>query len=238
MPARANWGAPTHRYYGSPVVQSAHTFLARYRPKADASIESTLPSWPLLRGDGRPGDRAITQPNVSDAAVQAKTGRVWAEWFALLDDEGAARLPHPEIAILLRERHGLSGWWSQTVTVAYEQARGLRVLHQTARGFQVGVSRTVPVNVDVLFTAWVDEASRQRWLGDEAITIRRATRPKSMRITWSDGHTNVDVNFWNKGPAKSSVQIQHSKLADRNDVEAKRTFWRAALGRLAEQVTA
>ena len=178
----------------------------------------------------------MTRPAISDDAVQAKTGRVWDEWFTLLDAEGAAALAHRKIAIHLRERHGLSGWWSQTVTVAYEQARGRRELHQTSRGYQVGVSKTVPVNVNALFTAWEDDASRRQWLGVEPITIRRATRPKSMRITWSDDQTNVDVSFWDKGPAKSTVQVQHSKLADRDEVEAMRTFWRAALARLAAQL--
>ena len=103
----------------------------------------------------------MTQPTISDAAVQAKTGRVWAEWFTLLDAKGAAGLAHREIAVALREQHGLSGWWSQMVTVAYEQARGRREPHQTARGYQVGVSKTVPVAVDALFTAWEDEVSRQ-----------------------------------------------------------------------------
>ena len=180
----------------------------------------------------------MTQPTISDAAVQAKTGRVWAGWFTLLDAEGAVGLTHLEIAVALREQHGLSGWWSQMVTVAYEQARGLREPHQTSRGYQVGVSKTVPVAVDALFTAWEDEVARRRWLGDEPITIRRATRPKSMRITWSDGQTNVDVSFWDKGPAKSTVQVQHSKLADRGEVEDKRSFWRAALGRLSKHLAA
>ncbi len=179
----------------------------------------------------------MTQPTISDAAVQAKTGRVWTEWFTLLDAKGAAGLAHREIAVALREQHGLSGWWSQMVTVAYEQARGRREPHQTARGYQVGVSKTVPVAVDALFTAWEDEVSRRRWLGDEPITIRRAARHKSMRITWSDGQTNLDVSFWDKGPAKSTVQVQHSKLDDRDDVETKRTFWRAALARLAGQLS-
>lgn len=179
----------------------------------------------------------MAEPTISNAAVQAKTGRVWAEWFTLLDTDGAADMTHREIAAALRDRHGLSGWWSQMVTVAYEQARGRREPHQTTRGYQVGVSKTVPVSVEALFTAWEDEASRRHWLGNEPITIRRATRPKSMRITWSDGQTNVDVSFWDKGPTKSTVQVQHSKLADREDVEAKRTFWRAALGRLAARLS-
>ena len=180
----------------------------------------------------------MTQPTMSDAAVKARTGRAWAEWFTLLDAEGAAEMTHREIAAALHDRHGLSGWWSQMVTVAYEQARGRREPHQTARGYQVGVSKTLPVNVDALFTAWEDEEPRRAWLGDEPITIRRATRPRSMRITWSDAQTNVDVSFWDKDPAKSTVQVQHSRLADRDDVETKRAFWRSALARLARQLSA
>jgi hypothetical protein len=180
----------------------------------------------------------MTKPTISDEAVHAKTGRVWAEWFALLDDQGAAAMPHPQIATTLRNHHGLSGWWSQTVTVAYEQARGRREPHQTSRGYQVGVSKTVPVNVDALFSAWENEEIRKHWLGDESITVRRATRAKSMRITWNGDQTNVDVSFWDKGPVKSTVQVQHSKLTDREDVEAKRSFWRAALARLARQLAA
>lgn len=185
----------------------------------------------------RSEDQTTAQPTISDAAVHAKTGRAWAEWFALMDTEGAGDMTHPQIAAALQNHHGLSGWWSQMVTVAYEQARGRREPHQTSRGYQVGVSKTIPVNVDVLFTAWDDDAPRRQWLGDESITIRRATRPKSMRITWSDGQTNLDVSFWDKGPAKSTVQVQHSKLADRDEVETKRAFWRAALARLARAIS-
>ena len=176
---------------------------------------------------------------MSDAAVKARTGRVWAEWFTLLDAEGAAELTHREIAAALHDRHGLSGWWSQMVTVAYEQARGRREPHQTARGYQVGVSKTLPVNVDALFTAWEDEEPRRAWLGDEPITIRRATRPRSMRITWSDGQTNVDVSFWtqeSRQEHRASPALQAGESRRRGD-EAF-AFWRSALARLARQLSA
>ena len=39
-------------------------------------------------------------------------------------------MPHKQIAEYLYEKHGLSGWWSQVVTVVYEQERGLREKHQ------------------------------------------------------------------------------------------------------------
>ena len=54
--------------------------------------------------------------------------------------------------------------------------------------------------------------------------------------TWPDGQTIVDVSFWDNGAAEGTIPVQHSKLADRTDVEAKRTIWRAALARLAAQL--
>ena len=32
---------------------------------------------------------AVTSPRMSDEAVKAKTGKVWKEWFAILDLAGA-----------------------------------------------------------------------------------------------------------------------------------------------------
>lgn len=48
-------------------------------------------------------------PNMSDVAVKAKTGKDWASWFGALDEAGAAKLKHPQIAQLLHEKHGVAG---------------------------------------------------------------------------------------------------------------------------------
>ena len=80
---------------------------------------------------------------MSDEAVAAATGRGWSEWFAILDDAGAAKMKHADIARMVGEQHEVSGWWAQTVTVEYERERGLRDVHQTTRGYEVSVSKTV-----------------------------------------------------------------------------------------------
>jgi hypothetical protein len=72
-----------------------------------------------------------------DEAVLRKTGRKWQQWFTVLDSVGAAKMPHKQIAEYLYEKHGLSGWWSQVVTVVYEQERGLREKHQISDGFGI-----------------------------------------------------------------------------------------------------
>jgi hypothetical protein len=61
-----------------------------------------------------------------DDAVRAATGKPPEEWFALLDGAGAVEWPHSQVAAWLVEQHGIDPWWSQGVTVRYEQARGRR----------------------------------------------------------------------------------------------------------------
>ena len=173
---------------------------------------------------------------ISNAAVQAKTGKVWQEWFELLDAAGAANMSHPEIAWYLSEREGLPGWWSQMVTVGYEQERKAREVHEVPTGYQISVSKTLPVPVSTLYQWWTDDTLRDRWLPNESITLRKATPHKSPRITWSDGHTSVEVNFYDKGASKSQVTVQHSKLPDATKADEMKVYWREALGRLEQSL--
>jgi hypothetical protein len=161
-----------------------------------------------------------------------RTGKGWDEWFELLDKAGAAKMPHKEAAAWLRDNHIDSGWWSQMVTVAYEQSRGLRQKHEKPSGFEIGRSKTVPVPVSVLYKAWSDARARKRWLGETGLRVRTAAANKSMRLTWSDGETIVAVNFYGKGRGKSQVTVQHGKLKDKTAAERMKLFWGEALGRL------
>lgn len=176
------------------------------------------------------------KPHLSDEAVRAATGKTWDEWFAELDGAGAAEMSHKEIVGYLSERYEISGWWEQSVAVAYEKARGLREKHQKADGYSVSASKTVPVGVDELFRAWEDEELRARWLG-EPFAVRKATPSKSLRVTWNDG-THVNVYFYPKGGEKSQVAVEHGKLPDRESAERRKTFWKEALSRLESALKA
>lgn len=73
---------------------------------------------------------------MSDKAVKTKTGKDWRQWFSILDKAGARKMSHKEIAEYLYRRRGVPDcWWSQMVTVTYEQSRGLREKHQRADGY-------------------------------------------------------------------------------------------------------
>jgi hypothetical protein len=176
-----------------------------------------------------PGIVAILA-GISTAAVSKATGHGWNYWLRALDRAGAAGLPHKEIVKVLYEKLGLKkSWWVQMVTVGYEQARGLRKLNQKSDGFVATVSRTVSVPISALFAAW-EEGRRGDWLPD-ALEVRRATKNKSMRITWPDG-SGVDVNFYDKGGSRTVVAIEQGKLPDEGAVAAVKQLWGSTLDRL------
>ena len=176
---------------------------------------------------------------IGDEAVKKATGCDWKSWIWHLDKAGCATMSHKEIAALVYERWPkIGGWWSQMVTVGYERAKGLRAKHQVARGWSVSSTKTIGVPVTTLFLAWKDPKKRAAWLKDHRFTVRRSTAPKSMRITWVDGKTNVDVGFTPKGARKSTVAVQHDKLASAKDVERKRAYWAKSLDKLKATVEA
>ena len=54
---------------------------------------------------------------VSDAAVLAKTGKTWVQWFSQLDQAGALERDHKTIARRLADSYPLGGWGSQMIAV-------------------------------------------------------------------------------------------------------------------------
>jgi len=178
------------------------------------------------------GGAAKHNANVGDDAVRAGSGRGWSEWFALLDQVGAHNWKHKDIAAYVYDELECPGWWNQMVAVGYEQARGLRAVNETASGFQVSCSRTIEAPVRAAYAAWAQESQRRRWLGTVAIAVRTSTPEKTMRITWSDGASSVEVYFYSKGAGRSQVNVQHRKLASARDVASMRGFWSDALERL------
>lgn len=173
---------------------------------------------------------------ISDEAVRAKTGKSWSEWFAVLDSAGAADMNHPAIAKYLYHELGVSDWWSQMVTVGYEQARGRRRVHETARGFQISRSKTIEVSAARAFRAWSESNVRRRWLPGRDLKVRKATPNKSIRYTWSEDGSDVTVDFTAKGPSKVQVVVQHNRLPDPKQAERMKEFWSAALVRLKAQL--
>lgn len=171
-------------------------------------------------------------PRMSDEAVKAKTGKTWKEWFAILDKAGASKLSHQDIVKYLHTKQGVGPWWQQMVTVTYERARGLRELYEKPKGFEISVSRTIKTSPAKLYQAFATEKARRTWLSEDGLTIRKSTPNKSLRITWSDGKSSLEIAFSYKNDDKSQVVVQHSKLPDAKASAKMKKFWGAALDRL------
>jgi uncharacterized protein YndB with AHSA1/START domain len=176
--------------------------------------------------------KGLRLAGVGSDAVMRATGRAWDEWLKVLDRAGAKKMPHKDIAVMLARKYAVPDWWSQMVTVGYEQARGLRVVNQNARGFAANASRTVGATVGKVYDAWNDPKVRARWLLDAPVEVKRSTDGKSMRMTWTVGDSSVEVGFFAKGADKSTVQVQHGKLKSAAAVAKQKAFWSDALDRL------
>ena len=173
------------------------------------------------------------QKQMSDEAVKARTGKVWSEWFEILDKAGAKKWTHQEISAYLSEKRKVGPWWTQMVAVPYEHSRGLREKFQKCSGeFAASGSRTVNVPVSHLYNAWADDELRKRWLPDAKIEITTASKNKSLRAKWDSGKSRLSVNFYAKGAGKSQAAVDHMKLADSKECAKMKMYWFEALNRL------
>ena len=167
--------------------------------------------------------------NIGDDAVKAKTGKVWDDWFTILDKAGAKKMTHTEIATHLYDKCGVPGWWCQMVAVGYERARGLRGKYETPAGYSISRSKTIAVSVKTLYNAWKNAKVRAGWLRENKVEIRKATPGKSMRLTWKDGKTLLSVNFYPRSEGKSQIVVEHNKLATATEAKKMQTYWERKL---------
>jgi uncharacterized protein YndB with AHSA1/START domain len=169
---------------------------------------------------------------MSDAAVKAKTGKTWKEWFSILDKAGAKKLSHKEIVKYVNTEQGVGPWWQQMITATYEQQRGLRAEHEKPTGFEISVSRTVAAPVPALYEAFGNTRKRAQWLQEEGLVERTAVKNKSMRVTWNDQKTILAISFLPKGEGKSQIVVQHGKLPNARSAAKMKKYWGEALDRL------
>jgi uncharacterized protein YndB with AHSA1/START domain len=212
------------------------SFKRLVRTRMEKTGESYTAARALLLAAEEP--KAAEEPVLatSDATIRERSGRGWEEWFDLLDEWGAAERPHREIARWVAGRLGIDplAWNAQAIALSYERARGLRAVGQRSDGFAVTVSRTVAVPVERLYQAFVDESLRERWLPDGGLRERTATRPRSARFDHDEGR--VHVTFMAKGDGRSTVALEHARLADAERADRMKASWREHLTALKAQL--
>jgi uncharacterized protein YndB with AHSA1/START domain len=203
--------------------------------------------------------KELVLSRVSSESVREATGHGWEEWLDTLDTAGAADWDHKEIVAYLKGEHAdaTSSWWRQSIAVGYEQARGKRVVGETAdTGFQVGVQRSIPATVK---EAWELITSRpELWLGEGAsVTFAkgeqyevparkdapgvageiRVVKPGDrLRMTWQPegwpAPATLQLTLSESGSGKTAINAHLEKLPHPDAREAMRQRWREALERI------
>ena len=164
---------------------------------------------------------------------EAATGRTWEGWVAFLDGIDARKLSHTEIARRIFDTGLASGWWSQSITVAYEQHIGRRAPGQDCDGvFAVSATRTCAGTLDGVLARWVQFLKDREEFGGIAISRGPDTsgteRWRYWRCGLEDG-SRVNVTIGEKAPGKVLLAVQHERLETADHVEHWRDFWKPLL---------
>jgi hypothetical protein len=175
---------------------------------------------------------------MTDAALERGSGKPMRQWLDILDAWGANHRRHAEIARWLVAEHGVGGWWSQSVTVGYEKARGMRPTRPQPGAFGATVSRTIRADASTISDAFTDESIRARWLADAPISVRTSKRGKSARFDWADPPSAVAYNMMAKGDGKTQLSLGHERLPDAAAAERIKGMWRERLTALKEMLEA
>ncbi|WP_167040765.1 hypothetical protein [Salinibacterium sp. ZJ454] len=161
--------------------------------------------------------------NLSDEAMLKATGKAPDDWFALLDAEKATLWTHTEIARWLVDVQGVDGWWAQSVTVRYEQERGMRLPGQQGDGtFSVSATKTVPHPVPAVLDATIRLVSAE--FGHAPSSSKSEVKRPYAR--WKVDGEAVLASLEDKN-GKTALNLTHSGIIDGSRVEhAKPTLAR------------
>jgi hypothetical protein len=231
------------------AAQTREAAPARRHMVPPGSAPATAPATPSASAPA-----ATSKGGLSDVKARERTGHGLDHWFAVLDAFGAPAKGHTAAARHLHDDHGVDGWYSQGITVAYERARGLRAVNQRTDGaYEVSASKVVAGSTADVVAAFTRPRQRKAWTAgcDSALAaaldaavktsgakgfVIRADRLGRYRYKWND--TTVQLYVVPKGEDTSTVTVAHSKLAGAADVDVRRAQWRAALAALAAHLAA
>jgi uncharacterized protein YndB with AHSA1/START domain len=215
-------------------VTEQKSFKRLVRARMEKTGESYTAARAMLLAGRESGAAVEVRLATSDEKIRQRTGRGWEEWFEMLDEWGAADRSHRETARWLAQQQGVDplAWNVQAVASSYQRARELREPGEKDDGYAITASKTIHVPVHRLFDAVVDASLRVGWLPDGQLSERTATRPKSARFDWSEGRTRVNVTFLNRGENKSTIALEHRRMASTEEAEQMKNYWRARLAAL------
>jgi hypothetical protein len=222
------------------TVHKSFKHLVRARMVKTGESYTAARAQLLAGADDGSSDQSIPWLACSDERIRERTNRGWEEWFDLLDSWGAESMRHTEITKRVAELLGIHGlaWDAQAVATSFERARGMRAVGERTGGdgFVASASKTIAAHAEQVFMAFVDPSRRAGWLPDIELTERTVSKPRSARYDVGGGTSRLFVTVDAKGPEKSTIVVEQSRLADADEREVRKTYWRHALAALKAEV--
>ena len=170
--------------------------------------------------------------------VERATNRTWDQWLQFMAAIGAEDLDHRQIALRVYEELDGTiqqlGWWTQAVTVAYEQYIGRRIPGQRSDGtFQMSVSRSTALGMHELMESWAafavqDETVQAVVVGD--VRISGTDRRTTWRTKAADGSSVVVTSEPKRNGTASIVATQIGLPTSESSDEA-RERWTSVIER-------
>ena len=172
-----------------------------------------------------------SEKNVGDDAVREATGQGRDDWFALLDAAEASGWKHRDIASWLVREHQVDPWWSQNITVAYEQARGIRSPGQRQDGtYEASVTRTVALEKAEALRALAAVVSGE--LGIEPLGLNLEAKNATARFPL-DGGEFVLASSSDRPGGKASIGLVWGRMPDDarlSEAKSRMREWLKAVG--------
>jgi hypothetical protein len=176
--------------------------------------------------------------NARIGPVERATNRTWDQWLQFMAAIGAEELDHRQIALRVYEELDCTveqlGWWTQAVTVAYEQYTGRRIPGQGPDGtFRTSVSRSTALGVHELMESWTAFAARDETVRGIVVGSPRASGT-DRRTTWrtkaGDGSSVVVTSEPERTGTASIVATRIGLPTPEADDEARQR-WSAVVER-------
>jgi hypothetical protein len=182
----------------------------------------------------------MTVKPISTTAIEKATGRSFEEWCRGLDEAGARMARHKEIVALVQSLAPVSGWWAQSVAVAYEQARGKRLPGQGEDGrFTAAAARIFSTAPETVFAAWMEIVANRHELAGRRLARPATTSRTAKRLYWrcrfEDG-SRLTLAIEPRPGGRSQASFEHARLAAAAELTPAKAEGQALFEALARRV--
>jgi uncharacterized protein YndB with AHSA1/START domain len=188
---------------------------------------------------------------VTEEVCKAATGKTIQEWFGVIDELGGPKVGRRAVIDKLYGEFKVDMWWITTLNHLYEAKNGVVEKDGRGKGFNICVTKTLPVPLEKVYEAWTQPELLSLWFGDDTKvdvtdggtysnadgdtgTFKRVRTKKDLRFTWENpAHqpSMVDVVFTDKG-GKTYLLVNLDRVQTRAEADGLRRAWGEAVERL------